>query len=134
MKNESEQNIKPEIYIQELLEIVDKIKFEYGEKINYNWTNFLLLLDTKEEAGLESPASFFYSTEIDGFDIYIKETLSLETRKRVLFHQILNANLLSQGLSLDEAHNIAKIEEEKIFDSRWKIMKNTQYKCFNLLN
>lgn len=132
MENKFEQIKKPEINIQELLNVVDNIKFEYGEKIYYNWTDFLLLLDTPEEAGTEL-ASFHCSTEIKGFDIYIKETLSPGTKKRVLFHQILNANLIYHGINLDEAYNIAKEEEEKIFGSR-EIIKNIQSECFYLLN
>lgn len=97
MKNESEQIKKPEINIQELLNVVDNIKFEYGEKIHYNWTDFLLLLDTPEEAGTEL-ASFHCSTEIKGFDIYIKETLSPGTKKEYYFIRFLMQTLLIREL------------------------------------
>ena len=41
-------------------------------------------------------------------------------RKRILFHEILEANLQDQGFSESEAHRITLAEEEKVFGQREK--------------
>lgn len=115
MEKEFEERKPPEIKTDELLKVLESIEFEDYEGIHFNGTDFLLLLDTEEEVDPESPATYKPSTAIDGYDIYIDETLSGKERDRALFHEILEANLLDQELSLDEAHEIAKEETQKTF-------------------
>ena len=116
---EVEQIKKPEINLPELLRVLDHIKFEYGEEIHYNGTNFLLIpTDETDESDNHAEAVFHTSTAIDGFDIYLLNSLSGAEKRRRLFHEILEADLRGQGFEQDEAHDIAKTEEQKKFGSK----------------
>lgn len=113
---------QPEIKIQELLSLIESIKWENEYEFSYNGTNFLLFIITKEDietfdAG--ESAEYHRSTLIDGYDIYLHDTIPEADRKRVLFHEILEANLQDQGFAND-AHRITLKEEQKIFNEREK--------------
>ncbi len=118
---ENLENIKqPEIKTEELLSTIENIKWKNGYEFSYNGTNFLLIIIRKEDiktkdAGEE--AEHYASTEIDGYDIYLFDTIPEVNRKRILFHEILEANLRHQGLE-NKAHEIALKEEQKIFNNR----------------
>lgn len=84
------------------LEICNYKKFEF-EKIN-----FLIILCSCE--------SFYsYSTAIDGYDIYLHKDLSVNWKRRILFHEILEIYAREQGLCRKTSHCIAKKEELKIW-------------------
>jgi len=110
----------PEINAENLLSFIDSIQWEQGYEFSYNGSNFLLDITDAEtvargQAGL--PAEYFKSTAIDGWDIYLHDTIPEAERKRVLFHEILEANLKDQGFSKN-AHQLALKEEQKIFGER----------------
>jgi len=115
---------RPEIKVGELLSTIDNIKWENGHEFSYNGTSFLLfLLTPAEHAQNESheEAEYFESTGgKDGWDIYILETLTLEKRRKKLFHEIAECNLRDQDFSNSEAHQIALEEEQKFFGERKK--------------
>lgn len=115
-----EQVPKIEINSEELLKTIDEIEWEEHYEFSYNGSDYILLLDTEEEADPETGgAEYHQSTATPGaWDIYILETLSGEERKRKLFHEILECNLKDQGIDHEMAHNTAKQEEEKTFGNR----------------
>jgi hypothetical protein len=125
---ETEQERTPDIKMDELLRIIDEVKLLNSFEFSYNGSNYLIILVTQEdiinsiEAGDEYAEENFYSrsTEIAGWDLYIKDSIKDTERKRVLFHEILETNLVDQGFETQEAHNIALKEEEKFFGSRIK--------------
>ncbi len=128
MKNNIEHKPQPEIKTNELLTLLDTIQWEQGYEFTFNKTNFFLditdaetLQKAKEEGRIEKcglPAEYFRSTYINGYDIYLHDTIPLSDRKRVLFHEILEANLQDQGFTYTQAHNITIKEEEKKFGKR----------------
>jgi len=115
---------RPEINIDELLATIDDIKWENGHEFSYNGTNFLLFLLTPaehEQNESHEEAEYFESTGgKDGWDIYLLETLSVEKRRKKLFHEIAECNLRDQDFSNSEAHQIALEEEQKFFGERKK--------------
>lgn len=116
-----EQLKKPEINTDELMSVINNITWKERHEFSYNGSKFLLLLDNEEETDVISDgAEYHQSTAIKGWDIYILNTLSGEARNRRLFHEILECNLKDQGFDHEEAHNIAKEEEEKVFGLRKK--------------
>ena len=120
---ENLENIKqPEIKSEELLSVIDKIKWENMYEFSFNGTNFLLIIIEKEDIetrDVGEEAEYHESTMIDGYDIYLFDTIPESNRKRVLFHEILEANLQDQGFK-NEAHEIALKEEQKIYNNRKK--------------
>ena len=115
---------RPEIKVGELLSTIDNIKWENGHEFSYNGTSFLLFLLTPEEHEQNESheeAEYFESTGgKDSWDIYILETLSIEKRRKKLFHEIAECNLRDQDFSNSEAHQIALEEEQKFFGDRKK--------------
>ena len=113
---------RPIIKVDELLSTIDKIRWENGHEFSYNGTSYLLFLLTPaehEQNESHEEAEYFESTgEKDGWDIYILETLSLEKRKKKLFHEIAECNLRDQKYSNSAAHQIALEEEQKVFGER----------------
>ena len=123
-----ERQLKPSLKIKELINILDKIKWENRYRFSFNGTEFILMITPKKEL-IEAkakgklkefgpPAEFFASTYVNWFDIYLHDTISEKNRKRVLFHEILEANLQDQQIPETEAHKIALREEEKVFGAR----------------
>lgn len=112
----------PEIKSNELLHLIDIIKFEQGEEFTFNGTNFLLFLCDKDEiaSGNAGQDAEYFKSNIVDYDIYMFETLSGEDRRVKLFHEILECNLRDQGYSEDEAHRLTLEEEQKIFGERKK--------------
>ncbi|MFA5050856.1 MAG: hypothetical protein WC499_01950 [Patescibacteria group bacterium] len=107
----------PEIHSQELLKIIENVKWEEGEGIEYNGTTFLLFFsdETSESDGHQDAASYQSPSHITDFDIYLLKSLSIEDKKRRLFHEILEADLRKQGFNYNEAHDLTKVEEQKTF-------------------
>lgn len=121
--NNQKHNKEPEIRIDELLSVIDNIRWENGFEFSYNGTSFLLFLLTPEEHEQNESneeAEYFESTGKVGWDIYFLETLSAEKRRKKLFHEIVECNLRDQKFSNSEAHQIALNEEQKIFGKRKK--------------
>jgi len=122
------ENIKtPKILKEEALEVVNTISFEELEEFNYDGTNFLLMTFTQEELE-QNPENeredvfFSASTEIDGWDIYILDSLSVEEKKRRIFHEIIECDLISQGFETN-AHTKARQVEEEVFGKRGESQK-----------
>lgn len=112
---------QPEINAETIINVIENLKFEDYEQFEYNGTNFLLIFDKEGESPQEvDGVEYFASTKIDGFDIYLLETLPKKEQKRRLFHEILECNLLGQGLDTRTAHEIATKNEQKIFGEREK--------------
>ncbi|MDB5189882.1 MAG: hypothetical protein JWN49_208 [Parcubacteria group bacterium] len=108
----------PEIDRKEALSAVQELKMEEGEEFSYNGTDFyLIFISAKEMANSEdqSVGSFYASTLIAGFDIYLYEGLSEADKRRVLFHEIIEANLMNRySVNSKLAHETAlKLEEEE---------------------
>src|SRR3989338_2880294 len=99
---------QPEINHDAILSVINNLSFEHYEQFQYNGVNFLLIFDKEEDSSKEiDGAEYFASTAIDGFDIYLLETLSREQKKRRIFHEILEIDLLRQGYDTKTAHRIA---------------------------
>lgn len=110
----------PEIKAEELISIIEDIKWEDYYGFSYNGTDFLLILldqDDIDSGNGGEMAEFTESTIINGYDIYLFETIPETERKRILFHEILEANLQDQGFK-SQAHDIALAEERKYFGDR----------------
>ncbi|MDO8499225.1 MAG: hypothetical protein Q7S66_01025 [bacterium] len=115
-----EQIKTPDIHSQQLLQIIDNVKWEEMEELEYNGTNFLLFFpDETAESDGHQDAVYHQSTVAD-FDIYILSTLPVQEKKRCLFHEIVEADLRKQGFGNKEAHSIVEKEEQKIFGNRQK--------------
>ncbi len=123
---EKQESIQlPEIKIDELLGILDTLKWKDHYEFEYDGVEFLLIITDAEElrkAEKEEtldehgePAEFSASDLVDGFDIYLHDTIPAEKRKRILFHEILEATLARKGFPLDKIHEIALKEENKVF-------------------
>ena len=117
-----------ELRTEELLNILDSIKWELGYRFYFNGTNFHIITTPADEINESvikgerdqygEPAEYHQSTETDGYDIYLHDTIPESERKRVLFHEILEANLQNQGFSEKDAHSMTLQAEEKIFGQR----------------
>jgi|GEM_PF-2363106 len=122
---------QPELKTEELLSMLSTVKWEQGYRFTFNGTEFYINITEAEAlAGVETeternkmfgePAEYFESTYVKGFDIYLHDTIPEADRPKILFHEILEANLQDQGFSEPEAHKITLAEEEKIFGRREK--------------
>lgn len=118
----SEQISTPEIKTGELLKVVDGLSFEYGERFTFNESRYLLLLCTQEEVDSGEPREeVFYSASTadpGGWDIYMLETLSESDKKRRMFHEILECNLVDRGFQQKLSHELARKAEEETFGPR----------------
>ncbi len=119
----TEAGKQPEIKTEELILVIDSIKWEQHHRSSYNGTTFQLFITERERLEespgiFGEPAEYFASTEINGWDIYLHDTIPLEDRKRILFHEILEVNLLEQGFDRNHAHKLTLVEEEKVFGKR----------------
>lgn len=115
-----EQIKTPDIHSQQLLQIIENVRWEEMEELKYNGTNFLLFFpDETSECDGHADAIWHESTVAD-YDIYILSTLPAQEKKRRIFHEALEADLRRQGFAIKEAHSIAAKEEQKIFGKRLK--------------
>ncbi len=124
------ENIKqPEFKSEQLLSLIDTVKWEGGYMFVFDGVELTIYTSTVEE--LETiedkverkkhfgePAEYHASTVTGGFDIYLHETIPEADRKRVLFHEITEIKLRTQGYSQNDAHNLTLSEENKIFGER----------------
>lgn len=123
-----EQAKIPEIKTAELLDLLDKVEWKSGFEFEFNGTEFYLVVtpaDVLAEAKTEDemadfgkPAEYIRSTHINGFDVYLHGTIPEKDRKRMLFHEILECNLVDQNFSEEEAHQITLGEEQRVFGER----------------
>jgi hypothetical protein len=114
-----EFNRRPEIAdqkLKELLSILDSIKFKDFEEFDFDGVKFLLqILPPSHLKKEEGGAWFSSSTYIEGIDIYIVKKQSPETRKRQMFHEVVEARAQGMGFDQDTAHQYALEQEQKIF-------------------
>ena len=119
---------QPEIKTEELLSLLDSIKWKHGYRFSFNGTEFYLnITETEKLRKAEAegtltrfgePAEYFRSTYVRGFDIYLHDTIPAADRNRILFHEILEANLRDQNFSQKEAHKLTLEAEKKTFGQR----------------
>ncbi len=117
---ETEKTKEPEILKDEALRTVSNLKFEDFESFSYHNINFLLILVTKEDIsgpGNQEEIFLSASTATRGFDIYMLDTLSIEDKKRRIFHEIIEADLRKQGFG-EGSHELALKTEVDIFGER----------------
>ena len=104
--------------IKEVKEFSDKLKIKEYKPFIFDEIECQIIFLGREDLDEDGDIWFSASNTISGYDIYIFDELSEETKKRKLFHELLEIDLLKQGVDSDIAHNIAKTEEEKIFGER----------------
>lgn len=117
MENINQHDLK----IKELRKLLETIKWEDGFIFTFNDVEFYIrILDSKEDnlEGFGGLVDFFQSTYVNGFDIYLNDTIPHKDRKRILFHGILEASVSYHGSNKNIAHETALREEEKIFGKR----------------
>lgn len=110
----------PEILKGEALKVVEDLKFEDFEEFKYNKTKFLLILISAEDFSNSSNKEEVFisaSTSTRGYDIYMLETIPKEDKKRIIFHEIIEADLRKQGLG-ESSHDLAKKTEIEVFGER----------------
>ena len=113
------ENFKtPDIHSEQLLQIIEQVKWEDMEELEYNGTNFLLFFSDKTSESDGHSDAVFHASSIADFDIYILRSLSVQEKKRRLFHEVIEANLRKQGFNNREAHALAEAEEKKIFNNK----------------
>lgn len=119
----------PELKSKEILTLLDKIEWKDYFTFTFNGVGFCLIItpvdelektenSAEREKRFGKPAEYAESTYVVGFDIYLHDTIPQAERRRILFHEVLEASLRSQGLSESEAHAMALKEEERIFGKR----------------
>ncbi len=107
------------IRAQAVFDLVRKMKINEGRIFEFDGTQYQVIwLNKKEVTADGGEASFEASTQIAGFDIYMLKSLSPEVKKRQLFHEILESNLVTWGVPSKEAHNIVLVQEERLFGKR----------------
>ena len=117
---EKEIKKEPEIFKDEALRIVNGLKFEDFEDFSFHNINFLIILINKEDIGDSSNQEEIFlsaSTATRGFDIYMLDALSVEDKKRRVFHEIIEADLRRQGFG-EESHKLATKTEVEVFGER----------------
>lgn len=128
---EKQESIQlPEIKTDKLLGLLDTLKWEDHYEFEYDGVEFLLIVtdaeelrEAEKEGTLDEygePVEFSASDSVDGFNIYLHDTIPIEKRKRILFHEILEATLARKGFPLDKIHEIASKEENKVFGQQKK--------------
>lgn len=112
----------PEIKTEELLRVIDGIRFEDREEFTFNGSRYLLLLCTQEDVDSdESHEKVFYSgstADRGGWDVYMLETLSDTDKRRGIFHEMLECNLQDQGFEKPLIHELAYKTEVETFGPR----------------
>ena len=105
--------------VPKLLSLLDKISFDAYKIFRFRGIPFLFFYMAEvEESDDYSPAIFRYSTLTGGYDVYLFRGVPEDQRKRCLFHEVMEASLVAKGLEIQEAHELAKAEEESIFGPR----------------
>jgi hypothetical protein len=109
----------PEIKSDELIALINRVKFESSNIYEFNGTVFNIIMFPEDGLDENNVDTWYATSEIvPGCDIYILETLSLEEKKHRLFHEVLELNLRDQGMSQYQAHDLAKAEDQKYKDER----------------
>lgn len=112
--------------IQEIMSIVDTVKWEWGYEFVFHGIHINIivtpredLINAKKEGTLDrfgKVAEFFRSPDNQSWDIYLHETIPEGERNRVLFHELLEIKMIEDEFS--EPHSIALREEIKKFGER----------------
>lgn len=111
----------PEEYVlktEEILKFLDKFILEEYKTFSFGGFNFQIIFLDEDDLDADGDIFWSTSTEITGYDIYILKSLSKDIKRRRLFHELLEIDLLQQGVSSDESHSIVQVEEEKVFGKR----------------
>ncbi len=119
MENRENFHPGPEIKhekLGELWSVISGLQFEEYEKFEFDGKNFLLLFFSLEQKNENGDVWFSASTEIEGVDVYLLETLAREEMEKKLFHEVLEAWAQSNGFLGKISHDFA-VEQEKIFFS-----------------
>lgn len=111
---------QPEIFKEEALEIINSLKFGDHESFTYHGTDFLIILCSQEDidssANKEEIVVTQSTIKSGGYDIYILDSLSIDKKRRIVFYEIIKANLLDQGFKEVVAHRLAKEAELGVYD------------------
>lgn len=108
-----EQFKTPGVDYRELNRVIENIKFEEEERVEYNGSiSVLHILENSLDA------YFIEGKEPNKYFLMMGDRLSADERKRLLFHEILEANLRDQKFDNKMAHHISLLEEEKNFGKR----------------
>ncbi len=110
-----------ELLSEDLLKFLDTNKIK--EYTPYEFKNSIFQIIWINKDGVDETdggdAYYYKSTMIHGWDIYLLKTLSKESKRRKLFHEILEIYARDQGLETEEeAHAMTIAQEEKIFGKR----------------
>lgn len=98
--------------------IVDNLEVQHGTIFTYLGKDYYLCFFPKEALTKGEIGWFSTSSNmVNGADIYILETLTEEDKRRVIFHEALEA-ALSVYLEGSKAHDIAYAEELKKYGDR----------------
>lgn len=106
------------IKTQELLGFLDNFVPEEHEVFTFGGFDFQIIYLDEGDSDNNQDVFWSASTEIGGYDIYLLESLSDDEKKRRLFHELLEIDLIEQGISADESHPIVEAEEKKVFGER----------------
>lgn len=108
----------PEVKSQELRSIVDSLAIEWEEVMKFNGWKYVIYPSDQDYP--EEHGAWWSSNVTSGLgdrDIYVSINDPNLVRKRI-FHEVLECDLMKQGLPVDEAHTLAQSEEEKIWGER----------------
>lgn len=114
---------------RELAEFVKTIPWENGYIFEFAGIAYFLCVTTEEELAecktakerkekYGESAEYFGSDTVDGFDIYLHDTIPGSERERVLFHEISETIQIRGGKKRDDAHAMACKAEEQIYGKR----------------
>lgn len=110
-----------EISKDDALKIVNALKFDDYELFSYEGIHFLIILCRQDEIDSDENKEevfFAQSTAIDGFDIYVLDSLSTEEKRRRVLHEVIEASLIKQGFDNKTAHGSALKVELDVFGKR----------------
>ena len=108
----------PEVKSQELKLIIDSLKIDWEEVFEFNGWKYIIYPSTEDYP--EEHGAWWSSNVTSGLgdrDIYVSINNPDLIKKRV-FHEVLECDLMKQGLDVKQAHDLAKSEEEKIWGER----------------
>lgn len=114
---------QPELKCEELLKLLPTIRWEMGYSFIFNKIELTIFISTAEDMQVNpesfgEDAEYHQSTVGPGYDIYVHDTITKENRERILFHEIMEIDIIEQGFSTEIAHQTARTEEERIFGPR----------------
>lgn len=100
--------------VQTLLPELKGISFDSGESLEFSGVSFKFFLCNPDPT---EPPAWYHSCRLVGeCDVYVQEHTT--DRRRLLFHEIVEASLVHQHVPIDEAHQYALEQEELVFGPR----------------